>query len=44
MNQYSTETERKEVEMFRNIERKAAYELNKENGAGVHTPLLFRVR
>lgn len=38
---YSTEQERNEVEMFRNVERQAAYELRQ---AGHEQPILFRVK
>ena len=38
---YSSETERKECETFRNIERKAAYELRQ---AGHTQPIIWRAK
>ena len=38
-NPYSSEKDRKEVEVFRNIERQAAYELRKE---GYTQPIIWR--
>lgn len=40
-NPYSTEQERKEVEIFRNIERESAYKLRK---AGQKQRVIFKVR
>lgn len=43
-NPYSTEEERRESEQWENICRSSAYSLNKKNGSGKHTPLLFKVK